>query len=109
MRARIGPLSSVSERPTPCLWKKFLSTKLRWPKGRVLCSLLEVGKHLRRLAELPEQGWREKLRASQPGKNGRQMLVLGHALVEDLPQEQPCALGVEGFAMKKGGFAVDFV
>ena len=103
MRARIGPLSLVGARPTLCLWKRFLSTKLRWPKGRVFCSLLEVGRHLRRPAELPEQGWREKLRASQPGKKGRQMLVLGHAPVEDLPQVQPCALGVEVFAMKKGG------
>ena len=103
MRARIGPLSLVDARPTLCLWKSFLSTKLRWPKGRVSCSLLEVGRHLRRLAELPEQGWREKLRASQPEKKERQMLVLGHTLVEDLPQEQPCALRVEGFATKKGG------
>jgi len=52
---------------------------------------------------LPEQGWHEKLQASQPGKKERQMLVLGHAVVGDLPQEQPCALGVEGFATKKGG------
>jgi len=82
--------------------KRFLSTKLRWPKGRVPCSLLEVGKRLRRLVELPERDWREKLQASQPGKKERQMLVVGYALVEDLPQEQPCALGVEGFTMKKG-------
>ena len=31
------------------------------------------------------------------------MLVVGYALVEDLPQEQPHALGVEGFAMKEKG------
>jgi len=31
------------------------------------------------------------------------MLVVGYALVEDLPQEQPYALGVEGFATKKEG------
>jgi len=83
--------------------KRFLSTKLRCPKGRVPCSLLEVGKHLRRLAELPERDWREKLQASHPGKKERQMLVVGYALVEDLPQEQPYALGVEGFATKKEG------
>jgi len=29
--------------------------------------------------------------------------VVDCALVEDLPQEQPYALGVEGFATKKGG------
>ena len=53
--------------------------------------------------ELPKQGWHGKLQASQPGKTGRQTIVLGHELVEDSPQEQPCALGVEGFATKKGG------
>ena len=31
------------------------------------------------------------------------MLVVGYALAEDLPQEQPYALGVEGFATKKEG------
>jgi len=31
------------------------------------------------------------------------MLVVGYALVEDLPQEQPYALGVEGFATKEEG------
>ena len=31
------------------------------------------------------------------------MLVVGCALVEDLPQEQPYALGVEGFATKEEG------
>jgi len=31
------------------------------------------------------------------------MIVVGCALVEDLPQEQPYALGVEGFAMKEEG------
>jgi len=29
------------------------------------------------------------------------MLVVGYALMEDLPQEQPYALGVEGFVTKK--------
>ena len=31
------------------------------------------------------------------------MLVVGYALVEDLPQEQPYALGVEGFATRNEG------
>jgi len=31
------------------------------------------------------------------------MLVVGCALLEDLPQEQPYALGEEGFATKKEG------
>jgi len=31
------------------------------------------------------------------------MLVVGYALAEDFPQEQPYALGVEGFATKKEG------
>jgi len=43
------------------------------------------------------------LQASQPGEKEHQGLVVDCALVEDLPQEQPYALGVEGFATKKEG------
>ena len=39
--------------------------------------------------ELPERGWDERLRASQPGKKEHQMLVVGYAL------------GMEGFVMKE--------
>ena len=39
--------------------------------------------------ELPEQGWGERLQASQPGKKEHQMLVVGYAL------------GMEGFVMKE--------
>ena len=44
---------------------------------------------LRRLVELPERGWDERLQASQPGKKEHQMLVVGYAL------------GMEGFVMKE--------
>jgi len=39
--------------------------------------------------ELPEQGWDERLQASQPGKREHQMLAVGYAL------------GMEGFVMKE--------
>ena len=55
------------------------------------CSLVWQRKLLRRLVELPERDWGERLQASQPGKREHQMLVVS------------CALGVEGFAMKEEG------
>ena len=39
--------------------------------------------------ELPEQGWDERLQASQPGKREHQMLAVGFAL------------GMEGFVTKE--------
>jgi len=44
---------------------------------------------LRRLVELPEQGWDERLQASQPGKREHQMLEVRYAL------------GMEGFVTKE--------
>jgi len=55
------------------------------------------------VVELLEWDWREKEQASQPVRKERRRLVAGYALVEDSPQWQPYALGVEGFAMKEEG------
>jgi len=48
--------------------------------GRVSCSLEWEWRLLRQLVELPEQGWDERLQASQPGKREHQRLAVGYAL-----------------------------
>ena len=57
--------------------------------GIVSCSLERGWRVLRRLVELPEQGWGERLQASQPGKREHRVLAVGYAL------------GVEGFETKE--------
>ena len=48
--------------------------------GIASCSLGKEWRHLRRWAELPEQGWGERLQASQPGRRKHQVLVVGYEL-----------------------------
>jgi len=57
--------------------------------GKASCSLEWGWRLLRRLVELPEQGWGERLQASQPGKREHQMLAVGYVL------------GMEGFVTKE--------
>jgi len=48
--------------------------------GKASCRLEWGWRLLWRLVELPEQGWGERLQASQPGKREHQMLAVGYAL-----------------------------
>ena len=52
---------------------------------------------------LLEGGWHEKERAFQPEQKEHWRLAVGCVLMEDLPQGQPYALEVVGFAMRKKG------
>ena len=52
-------------------------------------SLGKEWRHLRRWVGLPEQGWGERLQASQPGRRKHQVLAVGYEL------------GMEGFVTRE--------